>query len=109
MGRLDGKVAVITGAGGGMGEEAARVFTAEGAQVVVADVDGAAAERVASEVGGLAVEVDVGDEASVEAMYAAARSEYGGIDVLYNNAGVSPADDGSILDTSLEAWRPRRG
>ncbi|MBV8563319.1 MAG: SDR family NAD(P)-dependent oxidoreductase, partial [Actinobacteria bacterium] len=104
MGRLQDKVCVITGAGGGMGEEAARVFSAEGAKVVAADVDAAAAERVAGEVGGLGVQVDVAEESSVEAMYAAAAGLYGGIDVLYNNAGISPADDDSILDTSLEAW-----
>ena len=62
MGRLDGKICVITGAGGGMGEEAAHVFTAEGARVVVADVNGDAASRVAGEVGGLGVQVDVGDD-----------------------------------------------
>ena len=104
MGRLDGKVCVITGAGGGMGEEAARVFADEGARVVVADVDGDAASRVAGEVGGLAVQVDVADDASVQAMYRAAAQEHGGIDVLYNNAGISPADDDSILETPLEAW-----
>ena len=103
-GRLQDKVCVITGAGGGMGAEAARVFTDEGARVVVADVDGDAAAKVAGEVGGLAVQVGVSDDASVQAMYRAAASEYGGIDVLYNNAGISPADDDSILDTSLEAW-----
>jgi NAD(P)-dependent dehydrogenase (short-subunit alcohol dehydrogenase family) len=102
--RLEGKVCVITGAGGGMGADAATRFAEEGAQIAVADVDGAAAEKVASEVGGLAVQVDVADEASVEAMYAAAAERFGGIDVLYNNAGISPADDASILDTGLEAW-----
>jgi NAD(P)-dependent dehydrogenase (short-subunit alcohol dehydrogenase family) len=103
-GRLEGKVCVITGAGGGMGADAAVRFAEEGAQVVVADVDGDAAERVAGEVGGLPVQVDVSDEASVAAMYAAAVERFGGIDVLYNNAGISPADDGSILETDLEAW-----
>jgi NAD(P)-dependent dehydrogenase (short-subunit alcohol dehydrogenase family) len=102
--RLEGKVCVITGAGGGMGADAAVRFTEEGAQVAVADVDGEAAERVASEVGGLAVQVDVSDEASVEAMYAATAERFGAVDVLYNNAGISPADDGSILDTDLDAW-----
>ena len=103
-GRLEGKVCVITGAGGGMGADAAIRFAEEGAHIAVADVDGAAAEKVAGEVGGLAVQVDVADEASVEAMYAAAAERFGGIDVLYNNAGISPADDDSILDTGLEAW-----
>jgi len=104
MNRLRDKVCVITGAGGGMGADAARLFTEEGAKVVVADVIGEAAETVAAEVGGLPVEVDVADEESVKAMYARAAEAFGGIDVLYNNAGVSPADDDSILDTSLEAW-----
>jgi NAD(P)-dependent dehydrogenase (short-subunit alcohol dehydrogenase family) len=103
-GRLEGKVCVITGAGGGMGANAAVRFAEEGAQVVVADVDGAAAEQVAGQVGGLPVQVDVADEASVEAMYAAAAARFGGIDVLYNNAGISPADDASILETDLDAW-----
>src|SRR5689334_18995187 len=103
-GRLAGKVCVITGAGGGMGADAAVRFAEEGAKIAVADVDGAAAEKVAGEVDGLAVQVDVSDEASVQAMYAAAAERFGGIDVLYNNAGISPADDDSILDTDLEAW-----
>src|SRR4051794_7719284 len=104
MGRLDGKVCVITGAGGGMGADAAELFTEEGAKVVVADVDGAAAATVAAKVDGLAVCVNVGEPESVQEMYATAARELGGIDVLYNNAGISPADDGSILDTDLEAW-----
>jgi NAD(P)-dependent dehydrogenase (short-subunit alcohol dehydrogenase family) len=103
-GRLEGKVCVITGAGGGMGADAAVRFAEEGARVAVADVDAAAAEQVAGEVGGLAVQVDVSDEASVAAMYAAAADRFGGVDVLYNNAGISPADDASILETDLEAW-----
>ena len=103
-GRLEGKVCVITGAGGGMGADAAVRFAEEGALVVVADVDGARAEQVAGEAGGLPVQVDVSDEASVGAMYAAAARRFGGIDVLYNNAGVSPADDASILETDLDAW-----
>jgi NAD(P)-dependent dehydrogenase (short-subunit alcohol dehydrogenase family) len=102
--RLEGKVCVITGAAGGMGADAAVRFTEEGAQVAVADLDGEAAERVASEVGGLAVQVDVSDEASVEAMYAATAERFGAVDVLYNNAGISPGDDASILDTDLDAW-----
>jgi NAD(P)-dependent dehydrogenase (short-subunit alcohol dehydrogenase family) len=103
--RLENKVCVITGAGGGMGEEAAHVFAAEGAKVVVADIDKDAAARVADSIGvDFAVQVDVSDEDSVQAMYEVAAKEFGGIDVLYNNAGISPADDDSILETSLEAW-----
>jgi NAD(P)-dependent dehydrogenase (short-subunit alcohol dehydrogenase family) len=105
MGRLDGKVCVITGAGGGMGREAALRFSAEGASVCVADVDGEAAERTAAEArDGFAVRVDVADSDSVAAMMRAAAERYGGIDVLYNNAGISPADDASILETEPDAW-----
>jgi NAD(P)-dependent dehydrogenase (short-subunit alcohol dehydrogenase family) len=105
MGRLDGKVAVITGAGGGMGREAALLFSEEGAQVCVADVDRDGGERTAADArDAFFFEVDVTSEDSVRAMYAATAERYGGVDVLYNNAGISPADDESILQTSLEAW-----
>ncbi|HEV8460716.1 MAG TPA: glucose 1-dehydrogenase [Gaiellaceae bacterium] len=105
MGRLDGKVCVITGAGGGMGRDAAILFSEEGAQVCAADVNLAAAEETAATArDAFAHQVDVADEASVEAMMDAAVARYGGIDVLYNNAGISPDDDASILDTSVEAW-----
>ncbi len=105
MGRLDGKVVVITGAGGGMGREAATLFSEEGARVCAADIDGGLAEEVASELSdGLAVQVDVADAASVQAMYAATAESFDGIDVLYNNAGISPADDDSILETDEDAW-----
>ena len=106
-GRLQGKVCVITGAGGGMGREAAVLFTEEGAQVCVADVSLDAAEetvRLCRDGSAFAVPVDVGDEPAVQALYAAAAERFGGIDVLYNNAGISPADDASILETSVEAW-----
>ena len=103
--RLEGKVCVITGAGGGMGREAALLFCSEGAQVCAADVDGDLAERTAADAGdAFAVQVDVADEASVKAMYEETAKRYGGIDVLYNNAGISPNDDASVLDTSVEAW-----
>jgi NAD(P)-dependent dehydrogenase (short-subunit alcohol dehydrogenase family) len=107
MGRLDGKVCVITGAGGGMGREAAVVFTGEGAQVCVADVDAKLAEETVSLCSGpaFAVAVDVADEEGVRAMYAETAERFGGIDVLYNNAGISPADDQSVLDTSVDAWQ----
>jgi NAD(P)-dependent dehydrogenase (short-subunit alcohol dehydrogenase family) len=105
MGRLDGKICVITGAGGGMGREAALLFSEEGAQVCVADVNLDAAESTASEArDAFAQQVDVADEASVRAMMDATVERYGGIDVLYNNAGISPNDDASVLDTSVEAW-----
>jgi len=105
MGRLDGKVCVITGAGGGMGREAALLFSEEGAQVCAADVNLEAAEQTASEArNAFAQQVDVADEASVVAMMDATVARYGGIDVLYNNAGISPDDDASILETSVDAW-----
>jgi NAD(P)-dependent dehydrogenase (short-subunit alcohol dehydrogenase family) len=98
MNRLEGKVCVITGAASGIGAESARLFQAEGATVVGVDLaDGA--------VGDMAIQADVTDAAQVEDMYARAREEYGRIDVLFNNAGISPNDDASVLDTSLEAWQ----
>ncbi len=106
-GRLDGKVCVITGAGGGMGREAAILFTAEGAKVCAADVMLDAAEETVSMCSGeaFAARVDVADEGQVESMMTATAERFAGIDVLYNNAGISPADDASILDTSVEAWQ----
>jgi NAD(P)-dependent dehydrogenase (short-subunit alcohol dehydrogenase family) len=106
MGRLDGKVAVITGAAGGIGREAALLFSAEGAQVCVADVLEDEGERTAAECrDAFFTRVDVTDPASVQAMYAATAERYGGIDVLYNNAGIMPADDASILETDPDAWQ----
>src|SRR5204863_8151152 len=107
MGRLDDKVCVITGAGGGMGREAAVLFSAEGARVCAADVDLAAAEETVALCSGdaFAQEVDVADEGQVSGMMRAAAEHFGGIDVLYNNAGISPDDDASVLDTSMEAWQ----
>jgi NAD(P)-dependent dehydrogenase (short-subunit alcohol dehydrogenase family) len=96
MGRLDGKVCVVTGAAGGIGAATCELFAAEGATVVGVDLK--AGEHVT-------LEADVTDDAGVEAMYSRARAEHGHIDVLFNNAGISPPDDASVLDTSLEAWR----
>ena len=96
--RLEGKVCVITGAASGIGRETAERFTAEGARVVGVDLhDGSPGE--------LALACDVTDEAAVEALYLRVRDELGRVDVLFNNAGISPDDDASILDTSLEAWQ----
>jgi NAD(P)-dependent dehydrogenase (short-subunit alcohol dehydrogenase family) len=103
--RLAGKVAVITGAGSGIGLATARRFAAEGAQVVCADIDLAAAEQIATEIDGLAIRVDVTDEAGVQAMFAAAVERFGGLDIAFNNAGISPPDDDSILTTGLDAWK----
>jgi NAD(P)-dependent dehydrogenase (short-subunit alcohol dehydrogenase family) len=107
MGRLDGKVCVITGAGGGMGREAAIVFTGEGAKVCVADVDLDIAEETVSLCSGdaFALRVNVAEEDDVRSMYEATADHFVGVDVLYNNAGISPADDASVLDTTVEAWQ----
>ena len=104
-GRLEGKVAVITGAASGIGRASARRFAAEGAHVVVADLADADGEALAEEIGGLYVHADVTDADQVQGMYAAASARYGGVDVLFNNAGISPPDDDSILETELDAWR----
>ncbi len=98
MSRLENKICVITGAASGIGAETARLFSAEGATVVGIDLSPDA-------VGDLTIQADVTDPAAVEAMYAQTREEYGRIDVLFNNAGISPNDDASVLDTSLEAWQ----
>jgi NAD(P)-dependent dehydrogenase (short-subunit alcohol dehydrogenase family) len=97
-GRLDGKVCVITGAAGGIGAATAEAFAREGARVVGVDLhDGSPGE--------LALAVDVTDDDAVREMYARVRDELGGVDVLFNNAGISPDDDRSVLDTTLEAWQ----
>jgi NAD(P)-dependent dehydrogenase (short-subunit alcohol dehydrogenase family) len=97
-GRLEGKVCVITGAASGIGAESARLFAAEGARVAGVDIS-AGAE------GELALEVDVTDEDQVRDAYARVREELGGIDVLFNNAGINPDDDTTVTETSLEAWQ----
>jgi NAD(P)-dependent dehydrogenase (short-subunit alcohol dehydrogenase family) len=104
-GRLDGKVTVITGAASGIGRASARRFAAEGAHVVVADLDKDGGTSLAGEIDGLFVRADVTDADDVQGMYAAAVERFGGIDVLFNNAGISPPDDDSILETELDAWR----
>ena len=103
--RLVGKVAVVTGAASGIGLATARRFAAEGAKVVCADIDADAGAKTAAEIGGLFVEVDVTYEAQVRALFQSAVDTHGGLDIIFNNAGISPPDDDSILDTDLDAWR----
>jgi NAD(P)-dependent dehydrogenase (short-subunit alcohol dehydrogenase family) len=98
MGRLDGKVCVITGAASGIGADTALLFGEEGATVVGVDIN-------PGSVGELTIEADVTDDEQVAAMYAQAREKYGHIDVLLNNAGVNPSDDTSVLDTPLDVWQ----
>jgi NAD(P)-dependent dehydrogenase (short-subunit alcohol dehydrogenase family) len=98
-GRLEGKVCVITGTASGIGASSARLFAAEGAKVVGIDLDGEQA------VGELTIAADVSDEEQVRAALAEARERFGRLDVLINNAGINPTDDGSVLETSLESWQ----
>lgn len=101
--RLADKIALITGAGSGLGREMALLFAAEGATVVVNDIDEAAGERTAGDVDGLFVAGDVADDASVEAVIAAVADAHGRLDVSVHNAGVMPPEDGG-LDISLDVW-----
>ncbi|HEX6871512.1 MAG TPA: SDR family oxidoreductase, partial [Micromonosporaceae bacterium] len=103
-GRLAGRVAVITGAGSGIGLATARRFSAEGAQVVAVDVDEAGGQTAAAEVGGWFRRCDVASEEQVEALFAEVAQRYGRIDIAFNNAGVSPPEDDSILSTGIDVW-----
>ena len=103
--RLAGKVAVITGGASGIGFATAKRFAAEGAKVVIGDLDVATGTAAAAEVDGLFVQVDVTDEAQVDALFAAANDTYGSVDIAFNNAGISPPDDDSIETTELPAWQ----
>ncbi len=107
--RLSDKVSIITGGGSGMGRTAALMFAAEGAKVVVADFVEAAGEetvRMVREAGGVAtfVRTDVSSEASARSMVQHAVATYGRVDTLYNNAGIMPEEDHSVIDTPVEAW-----
>jgi len=103
--RLAGKVAVITGGCSGLGLATARRFVAEGAKVVIGDIDDARGPGLATELGGSYLRTDVTDPDQVNALFALANDTYGSVDIAFNNAGISPPEDDSILTTDLAAWR----
>jgi NAD(P)-dependent dehydrogenase (short-subunit alcohol dehydrogenase family) len=103
--RLAGKVAVITGGGGGIGLATGRRMHAEGATIVIADIDATTGKAAADELDGLFVPVDVSDEAAVNTLFDAAADSYGSVDIAFNNAGISPPDDDLIENTELPAWQ----
>jgi NAD(P)-dependent dehydrogenase (short-subunit alcohol dehydrogenase family) len=102
--RLYDRVAVITGAGSGIGLATAHRFAEEGARVVVVDIDAGAGRAAADAVGGEFVGCDVSEESAVQALFDGVADRYGRVDIAFNNAGISPPDDDSILDTGLDAW-----
>jgi NAD(P)-dependent dehydrogenase (short-subunit alcohol dehydrogenase family) len=105
MERLQDRVAVITGAGSGIGLATARRLAAEGARVVAVDIDAGTGQAAADEVGGEFIAADVTDEAAVAALFDGVAERLGRIDIAFNNAGISPPEDDSILTTGLDAWR----
>jgi NAD(P)-dependent dehydrogenase (short-subunit alcohol dehydrogenase family) len=108
-GRLDGKVAVVTGGCSGIGLASVNRFVEEGARVVVGDIDDQRGHELVGQLGGeeftTYVHVDVTSKEEVDALFAKAKDTWGSVDIAFNNAGISPPDDDSILDTELEAWR----
>jgi NAD(P)-dependent dehydrogenase (short-subunit alcohol dehydrogenase family) len=104
-GRLEGRTAVVTGAGSGIGLATVRRFAEEGANVVAVDIDVAAGDKASAEAGGVFVQADVSNEEDVARAFAVADEIYGSVDIAFNNAGISPPDDDSILSTGLDAWR----
>jgi NAD(P)-dependent dehydrogenase (short-subunit alcohol dehydrogenase family) len=104
-GRLQDRVAVITGAGSGIGLASVRRMAAEGAEIVAVDIDEAAGKAAAAEVDGTFVAADVADEEQVRELFDGVATRFGRIDIAFNNAGISPPEDDSILTTGLDAWR----
>ena len=108
-GRIEGRTAVVTGGCSGIGLATVRRFVEEGARVVIGDIDDAAGEALVAELGGpdvvTYVHVDVTSKDEVDALFRTAKDTYGSVDIAFNNAGISPPDDDSILDTGIEAWR----
>jgi NAD(P)-dependent dehydrogenase (short-subunit alcohol dehydrogenase family) len=105
MQRLQDRVAVITGAGSGIGLASARRLAAEGATVVAVDIDEAAGKAAAAETGGVFLAANVADEDQVRDLFDGIAARFDRIDIAFNNAGISPPDDDSILTTGLDAWR----
>ena len=104
-GRLEGKTAVVTGGCSGIGLATVRRFAEEGAKVVIGDLNDARGEEIAAEIGVTFVHAEVTDKVQVDALFAAAKDTYGSVDIAFNNAGISPPDDDSILTTELDVWR----
>jgi NAD(P)-dependent dehydrogenase (short-subunit alcohol dehydrogenase family) len=108
-GRIEGRVAIVTGGCSGIGLATVRRFTEEGAKLVIGDIDDDAGTKLVADLGGAEratyVHVDVTDKEQVDALFKTAKDTYGSVDIAFNNAGISPPDDDSILDTELEAWR----
>jgi NAD(P)-dependent dehydrogenase (short-subunit alcohol dehydrogenase family) len=108
-GRLQGKTAVVTGGCSGIGLATVRRFVEEGARVVIGDIDDERGHAVVGQLGGADyaayIRVDVTDKEQVDALFHTAKETYGSVDIAFNNAGISPPEDDSILDTDLDAWR----
>ncbi len=108
-GRIQGKVAVVTGGCSGIGLATVQRFVEEGAKVVVGDITEQRGHELVGQLGGADVatyvQVDVTDKEQVDALFRTAKDTYGAVDIAFNNAGISPPEDDSILDTDLEAWR----
>jgi NAD(P)-dependent dehydrogenase (short-subunit alcohol dehydrogenase family) len=103
--RLEGRTAVITGGCSGIGLATVKRFLEEGANVVIGDLDDARGNELAAELGVTYVHVDVTSKEEVDALFKTAKDTYGSVDIAFNNAGISPPEDDSILDTDLDAWR----